>query len=109
MIISLQIKSLGEAMVEQGVVGLMLGTVMGVAAWLRVWVFGLGSTNATAVAWSCWAIVTISVMAGTLLPFSLRMCGLDPGHAGAGVQVLMDVLGCLITCVICSVVLSFQS
>ena len=86
----------------------MLGTVMAVAAWLRVWVFGLGATNATAVGWSCFAIVTISVMAGTLLPFGLRVLGLDPGHAGAGVQVLMDVMGCLITCVICSIILKFQ-
>lgn len=104
-----QVRSLGPAIVEQGAVGLVLGGVMAIAAWFRVWVFGLGSRNATAISLSCFMIVTMSVLAGTVLPFALRTVGLDPGHAGAAVQVVMDVMGCLITCAICSMVLSVTS
>ena len=89
--------------------GLSVSGVMAVAAWFRVWVFGLGSRNATAISLSCFMIVTMSVLAGTVLPFALRTVGLDPGHAGAAVQVVMDVMGCLITCAICSMVLSVTS
>merc|ERR1712094_41877 len=92
-----EVKSLTVTLVEQAIVGFLLGTVMAGSAWLRVWGFGLGARNATAIACSCWAIVTMSVVAGTVLPFSLKLVGLDPVHAGASVQVFMDVMGCLVT------------
>ena len=47
----------------------------------------MGAVNATAIALSCFAIVTMSVVAGTVLPFALQKAGLDPAHAGASVQV----------------------
>eukprot|EP00658_Telonema_sp_P-2_P031277 TRINITY_DN23449_c0_g1_i2.p1 TRINITY_DN23449_c0_g1~~TRINITY_DN23449_c0_g1_i2.p1 ORF type:complete len:254 (+),score=54.53 TRINITY_DN23449_c0_g1_i2:222-983(+) len=104
-----EVRLLSAALAEQAMVGLLLGTVISTAAWLRVWGFGMGVRNAHAIALSCWAIVVMSVIAGTSLPFALRLVGLDPGHAGAAVQVIMDVMGCLITCAICSVVLAAAS
>ena len=86
--------------------GLILGVVMAAAAWFRVWIFSMGSVNATAIALSCFAIVTTSVVAGTILPFALQLVGLDPAHAGASVQVFMDVMGCAVSCAICSAVLA---
>ena len=104
-----QLKTLKVALTEQMMVGFLLGVVMALAAWFRVWVFSMGALNATAIALSCFAIVTMSVMvraspptlgctlcvdlnvrgwlqAGTLLPFGLQRVGLDPAHAGASVQ-----------------------
>lgn len=101
-----QVRTLKAALVEQITVGLILGVVMAIAAWFRVWIFSMGAANATAVSLSCFAIVSMSVAAGTVLPFALQVVGLDPAHAGASVQVFMDVMGCLVTCMICSAVLN---
>ena len=86
----------------------------------------MGAVNALAIGLSCFAIVSMSVAAGTVLPFALQLVGLDPAHAGASVQatlppqipheccccglwesrltrcrfdcqVFMDVMGCLVT------------
>lgn len=42
---------------------------------------------------------------GTLLPFLLARARIDPAHAGSSIQVLMDVLGVVITMVVCNAVL----
>lgn len=51
-------------------------------------------------------IVLFSVSIGAALPivfhFGLRV---DPAHAGSSVQVVMDVLGVTITCVLANIVL----
>lgn len=48
------------------------------------------------------AIVFTSVLIGSVLPLLLQRCGVDPAHAGATIQVIMDLLGVCITCVVCS-------
>ena len=46
-----------------------------------------------------------SVLVGSALPFGLARLGVDPANAGTSVQVIMDVLGCAVTCVTCQFVL----
>ena len=45
-------------------------------------------------------IVTTSVVLGTLLPLLLNRLRVDAAHASTSIQVIMDVLGVLITCTV---------
>jgi Mg/Co/Ni transporter MgtE len=47
-------------------------------------------------------IVASSVVIGAALPFALLRLGFNVEHAAPAVQVLMDIIGVFITCVICS-------
>ena len=61
--------------------------------------------DAAAISASLAAIVLASVVVGSALPFALARAGVDPANAGTSVQVVMDILGCVITCVTCQAVL----
>lgn len=60
--------------------------------------------GATGIALSLFAIVTISTMLGTAMPFALAASGQDPANAGTTIQVLLDIAGVIITCVVCTAV-----
>jgi hypothetical protein len=38
------------------------------------------------------------------MPFALAASGQDPANAGTTIQVVMDIMGVVITCVVCSLV-----
>eukprot|EP00960_Hanusia_phi_P051320 760722-Hanusia_phi.AAC.3 len=42
---------------------------------------------------------------GQGLPFLMIYCGQDPVHSGAAVQVLMDLWGVVVSCIVCSIIL----
>ena len=48
---------------------------------------------------------TVSVIIGSILPMALHRLHLDPAHAGATIQVIMDLAGVCITCAVCSTLL----
>jgi Mg/Co/Ni transporter MgtE len=54
------------------------------------------------------AIVFFSVIIGSLLPFALKFFGFDPVHASTSIQVIMDISGVLITCLISSMILKIN-
>ena len=64
-----------------------------------------GSMDALAISTSLLAIVFTSVIIGALLPLLLQRCHCDPAHAGATIQVIMDLAGVCITCTVCSLLL----
>jgi len=97
--------SFRKVLKQQAAVALMLGTGLSVAGWMRVYITNGDPMNSTAIAISLFLIVCTSVMAGTALPFGLAKAGTDPANAGTSIQVLMDCLGVLITCVCCHYVL----
>ena len=43
----------------------------------------------------------MQVVIGSLLPLALHRLRLDPAHAGATIQVIMDLAGVCITCTVC--------
>lgn len=51
-------------------------------------------------------IVFVSVIAGAILPLLLQCLDIDPAHSSTSIQVIMDILGVLITCVISSFILN---
>lgn len=50
-------------------------------------------------------IVFISIVLGSLLPFGLQYLKSDPAHSSTTIQVIMDILGVVITCTTATVLL----
>ena len=103
--ISQSLDSLTSVLKQQVAVALILGTSLSAAGWLRVYITNGDALNSSAIALSLFLIVCTSVIVGTLLPFGIARVGQDPANAGTSIQVLMDVLGVLITCTCCHYVL----
>ena len=94
-----------DAMYQQAQVAALLGGFLGGGGFVRVFLTTRDVTDSLAISLSLFSIVVTSVLAGTALPFALAKAGIDPANAGTTIQVIMDVTGVLITCVICSLVL----
>ena len=87
-------------------VAFVMGILMIVIGFGRVYIFEGGDVWATiAITASLYVIVTVSIVLGSALPLLLHRFRLDPAHAGPVIQVIMDILGVLVTCAICSVIL----
>lgn len=97
--------SMRAAMLEQVEVALLLGGGLSAAGFVRVYVTNGSLPGAFAISLSLLLIVMTSVVLGSGLPFCLARAGLDPAHAGTSIQVVMDILGVVITCVTCQAVL----
>ena len=84
--------------------GLILGLILGVLGWLRVWLLPDAANNGIAmtkialtVSISLVGIVLWGNVAGAMLPFALRRFNFDPATASAPfVSTLVDVTGLLI-------------
>ena len=82
-----------------------ISLIMVLAGFARVTLFHGSYQAAIAIASSLLAIVFLSIVVGASLPLLLHWLRLDPAHAGATIQVIMDLAGVLITCMVCSVLL----
>lgn len=98
--------SMARVFKQQSLVGLLLGAGLSMGGFLRVYITNGSLANSAAIATSLFLIVMTSVVTGTLLPFGLTRVGIDPANAGTSVQVVMDILGVLITCVTCNLMLN---
>eukprot|EP00308_Calcidiscus_leptoporus_P011622 CAMPEP_0119362434 /NCGR_PEP_ID=MMETSP1334-20130426/9499_1 /TAXON_ID=127549 /ORGANISM="Calcidiscus leptoporus, Strain RCC1130" /LENGTH=728 /DNA_ID=CAMNT_0007377651 /DNA_START=103 /DNA_END=2289 /DNA_ORIENTATION=+ len=79
-------------------VALSLGVILTAIGFARVVIFDYTAIEGAAVAASLFVIVVISVLAGSTLPLALHRIHLDPAHAGATIQVIMDLIGVFVTC-----------
>ena len=98
-------RDFGETMRHQGSVGALLAFGLALAGFARVFLSTGSIADSSAVSASLFLIVLASVGVGSALPFGLARIGVDPANAGTSVQVAMDILGCAITCVTCTLVL----
>eukprot|EP00914_Ancora_sagittata_P009047 GHVO01017445.1.p1 GENE.GHVO01017445.1~~GHVO01017445.1.p1 ORF type:complete len:256 (+),score=23.10 GHVO01017445.1:83-850(+) len=90
---------------KQLMTGMALGLILLAFSFVGVLLFGSTTAEGFAVCIATLSIVIVSVIIGTLLPIMFQMFGIDPAHAGAAIQAAMDVVGVLVTCVICWLVL----
>ena len=81
-----------------------LGAILVAAGFVRVVAFHGSLVDAAAISASLFLIVVIAVCLGTLLPLLLSSLRVDAAHASTTIQVLMDVLGVLITCTVAPLV-----
>jgi magnesium transporter len=95
--------------------GVVLGAILGfvgfvrILIWQRLWhTYGEHyALVALTIACSLVGVVTFGTLAGSMLPFILRRCGLDPASASAPfVATLVDVTGLIIYFTIAKVILT---
>jgi len=86
-------------------VGAQLAVVLCGASFLRCIVFQVRGVECLAICLSMLVIVFTSTLVGAALPLLLRKLNVDPAHAGATIQVVMDISGVTLTCVVSCLVL----
>jgi magnesium transporter len=95
--------------------GIMLGAILGIVGLVRILVWqALWHTYgehylliALTIAFSLLGVVTFGTFAGSMLPFILRRCGLDPASASAPfVATLVDVTGLIIYFSVAKIILT---
>jgi magnesium transporter len=95
--------------------GVMLGAILGVVGLARILIWqAFWHTYgehylliALTIAFSLLGVVTFGTLAGSMLPFILRKCGLDPASASAPfVATLVDVTGLVIYFTVAKIILT---
>ncbi len=87
---------------------LSLSALIGMTGFARAAMFRVPPGETIAVTASVCAIVAISVAIGNVLPLGMKRVGIDPAHSSTTIQVVMDILGVLITVCMSTFVLSFK-
>lgn len=83
-----------------------IATLLCSVSFARVWFMHGNLPAAIAISASLFCIVTASMFLGTLIPLTLHRLGIDPAHSAAPfLATLMDILGIVIYCSICSWIL----
>lgn len=88
--------------------GFGLSALLGLTGCIRAALFRTPVGETIAVTTSLCAIVLISVVIGNMLPLGMKKVGIDPAHSSTTIQVVMDIMGVLITVCVSSFVLSFS-
>merc|ERR1739848_354495 len=86
-------------------VGVRLAGTLFAASVLRCVVFQVRGLECVAICLSMLAIVFMSTLIGAALPLLMRRLQMDPAHAAPAIQVIMDISGVSITCIVSSLVL----
>jgi magnesium transporter len=95
--------------------GVMLGIILGIVGMTRILIWqSIWHTYgehylliALTIAFSLLGVVTFGTLAGSMLPFILRRCGLDPASASAPfVATLVDVTGLIIYFTVAKIILT---
>ncbi|EER06254.1 conserved hypothetical protein [Perkinsus marinus ATCC 50983] len=103
--------SIGRSVTREIGMAMGMAVVLGVVSAVRTLIVPINDgeqvtvIESIAISISMMTIVLSSILLGTLLPLLLHRLGSDPAHAGAAIQVLMDILGVLLTCSICDFLL----
>eukprot|EP01054_Gregarina_sp_Poly1_P010201 Gregarina_sp_Poly_1__10200@NODE_704_length_6682_cov_70_537566_g531_i0_p2_GENE_NODE_704_length_6682_cov_70_537566_g531_i0NODE_704_length_6682_cov_70_537566_g531_i0_p2_ORF_typecomplete_len308_score40_28MgtE/PF01769_16/1_1e03MgtE/PF01769_16/6_1e11PIGH/PF10181_9/0_075DUF3007/PF11460_8/4_8Phage_holin_3_7/PF05449_11/2_8Phage_holin_3_7/PF05449_11/1_6e02Phage_holin_3_7/PF05449_11/6_6e02_NODE_704_length_6682_cov_70_537566_g531_i013372260 len=101
--------SVADFVLNEIATGFKLAVILAGVSFVRVWLFDGNIWEVVAICVSMFGIVFVAVLIGTLLPLSLWYLGFDAAHAGAAIQVTIDIVGVTITCVVSSVVFGFVS
>jgi Mg/Co/Ni transporter MgtE len=86
-----------------------LSALIGLTGFVRVAIFRTPPGETIAITASVFAIVAISVGIGTTLPLAMKKVGIDPCHSSTSIQVIMDILGVLITVCVSTLVLNLKA
>lgn len=86
-------------------VGARLAVVLFGASFFRCVIFKTEWVECWAICISMLCIVFTSTLIGAALPLLLKKMRVDPAHAGAAIQVVMDISGVSLTCIVSCLVL----
>lgn len=83
-----------------------LSVILGIFGLVRVSIFSsISRPESIAISFALMTIVLISVIIGALLPLLFQLMHLDPANSSTTIQVIMDISGVLITCLVASLLL----
>ena len=82
-----------------------LSSILSVAGFLRAIVFQTPFPETMAVTMALSLIVFSSICLGAVLPLLLQKIGVDPAHSSTSIQVVMDILGVVLTVLVSTAVL----
>ena len=103
-----RMRDFGRVVRKEITVGLINSAILATIGFSRVYYF-YGHRNlfwsTLAITASLFCIVFSSVILGTSLPFALGRLGYDKEHAAPIIQVVMDITGVFITCVLCNAII----
>ena len=84
---------------------LSLSAILSLAGFVRAIAFATPLPETVAVTSALALIVFSSVCLGAVLPLVLKKVGVDPAHSSTTIQVVMDILGVVLTVIVSSVIL----
>ena len=82
-----------------------LSFILSVVGFIRAIVFHTPLPETITITVSLFVIVMSSVCLGAVLPLMLKKINIDPAHSSTSIQVLMDILGVVMSVVVSSVLL----
>ncbi len=87
-----------------------LSFLLGFAGFFRAAYFSsqTSSAEAFAITVSLMLIVFVSIIFGALLPIILNLLEIDPANSSTSIQVIMDILGVLLTCLVSTTLLDSE-
>jgi Mg/Co/Ni transporter MgtE len=83
----------------------VLSIILSVAAFLRAIAFSTPIPETIAVTSALALIVFSSICLGAILPIILQKVGIDPAHSSTTIQVIMDILGVVLTVLVSTTML----
>ena len=83
----------------------VLCIILSLAGFVRAIVFSTPIPETIAVTSALALIVFSSICLGAVLPLMLKKMDIDPAHSSTTIQVLMDILGVILTVVVSTVIL----
>jgi cation transporter-like permease len=95
-----------RVLIRELIMAFSISFVLGVAGFIRtLFSFQTSLPEKIAITASLILITFISIVGGAILPLFLKFLKLDPAHASTTIQVIMDISGVLITCVVSFILL----
>lgn len=95
----------GQFLTRELKMAVALSSILSVAGFLRAAAFHTPFPETIAVTCALSMIVFSSVCLGAVLPLVLQRLGVDPAHSSTTIQVVMDILGVVVTVVVSSALL----
>lgn len=82
---------------------LVMAGILALVSFIRVWFTAHALLFALVISFSLFLIVVTSILMGAFIPILLERLGIDPAHSATPfLATLMDILGVLIYCFVCS-------
>lgn len=103
---ALKSRNRNNFIVYEVLMAVTLSAAVGLAGVLRVLIFGdLLWVEIFTILFALVTIVFSSIIIGTLLPLAYHYFGIDPANSSTSIQVIMDIMGVVLTCFVASVAL----
>jgi len=99
-------KNAARVLLREFGMSIMLASVLVLVTFARIYFTYHDLVSTIAISISLFLIVCMSMVLGTFIPFMLERLNIDPAHSAAPfLATLMDIIGILIYCAVCSKIL----